>query len=369
MSLAKLPGIKGLVSTSQSRRRIKTELSAEMISLPLGDFRHTMHVGRGGDVFGDTSFLSEHGGRGSAPESPDSKTVRFFSRTLRHLTPPCAMSGGPPSLGSGQTPESSHLHPLPSHPSLKTPSHCPSSTWSMEAWRGHCSPLPPAAWNNHSTPTCVYVCVLCVCLVCMCVCYFTCREHICNAVTSVQSGFVTLPRLSRIVRNSTESPPPPAQQRRGSDPDPFPALQRSDSLTSFTVDLGPSLMSELLGLIHSSSDLQGLQQDLEDEEEEEEPSSLFEMAVESPCVSSRGHSSSPDWTQQETETGENGDDTKRVTPDASLWSPVRVEPTMEAERFQQAADVLARHYGGSGVRTGRQRAPYAFPEEEEEVKV
>lgn len=29
-----------------------------MISAPLGDFRHTMHIGRGGDAFGDTSFLS-----------------------------------------------------------------------------------------------------------------------------------------------------------------------------------------------------------------------------------------------------------------------------------------------------------------------
>uniref|UniRef100_A0A673AVZ5 CRIB domain-containing protein n=1 Tax=Sphaeramia orbicularis TaxID=375764 RepID=A0A673AVZ5_9TELE len=28
---------------------------------PLGDFRHTMHIGRGGDAFGDTSFLSTLG--------------------------------------------------------------------------------------------------------------------------------------------------------------------------------------------------------------------------------------------------------------------------------------------------------------------
>lgn len=32
-----------------------------MISAPLGDFRHTMHIGRGGDAFGDTSFLSTLG--------------------------------------------------------------------------------------------------------------------------------------------------------------------------------------------------------------------------------------------------------------------------------------------------------------------
>ncbi|CAI9589456.1 unnamed protein product [Staurois parvus] len=30
-----------------------------MISAPLGDFRHTMHIGRAGDAFGDTSFLAK----------------------------------------------------------------------------------------------------------------------------------------------------------------------------------------------------------------------------------------------------------------------------------------------------------------------
>ncbi|KAL7883308.1 hypothetical protein SRHO_G00009660 [Serrasalmus rhombeus] len=332
MSLAKLPGFKGLVSTSQSRRRIKTELSAEMISLPLGDFRHTMHVGRGGDVFGDTSFLSEHGGQGSTPESPDSKPVRFFSRTLRHVR-----RNPQPRLRTDSRELSSP--PPPVSPIIKNAISLPQLNLTNGGLEG---PMLPTSTSCLEQPLYSY---------------------------GVQSGFVTLPRLSRLDRNSTESPPLLPQQRRGSDPDPFPTLQRSDSLTSFTVDLGPSLMSELLGLIDSSSDFQGAQQDLEDEEEEEEPSSLFEMAVESPCVSSRGRSSSPDWTQQDTETGENGDVITQVTPDASMWSPVRVEPTMEAERFQQAANMLARHYGGSGVIKGRQKAPYAFPEEEEEIKV
>lgn len=51
-------------------------LDPTMISAPLGDFRHTMHIGRGGDAFGDTSFLSTLGppaansdseSRGNAP--------------------------------------------------------------------------------------------------------------------------------------------------------------------------------------------------------------------------------------------------------------------------------------------------------------
>ncbi|KAG7512567.1 hypothetical protein JOB18_032974 [Solea senegalensis] len=39
--------------------RLRDMLSPDMISPPLGDFRHTIHIGRGGerDVFGDMSFL------------------------------------------------------------------------------------------------------------------------------------------------------------------------------------------------------------------------------------------------------------------------------------------------------------------------
>ncbi|XP_018591625.1 cdc42 effector protein 5 [Scleropages formosus] len=47
-----------------------SRLDPTMISAPLGDFRHTMHIGRGGDVFGDTSFLSTHG-----PSTPSKDSV------------------------------------------------------------------------------------------------------------------------------------------------------------------------------------------------------------------------------------------------------------------------------------------------------
>jgi len=40
-------------------KKLRELLSTDMISPPLGDFRHMAHVGRGGagDMFGDTSFL------------------------------------------------------------------------------------------------------------------------------------------------------------------------------------------------------------------------------------------------------------------------------------------------------------------------
>lgn len=86
----KLSGLKGLVS--HSKRRFKGDLTVDMISPPMGDFRHTMHVGRGGDVFGDTSFLSNHGGTANGNNgetdsisNPDNKIGAFFSRTLRQI--------------------------------------------------------------------------------------------------------------------------------------------------------------------------------------------------------------------------------------------------------------------------------------------
>ncbi|XP_053464038.1 cdc42 effector protein 5 [Nycticebus coucang] len=59
-----MPVLKQLGPTQPKKRPDRGALS---ISAPLGDFRHTLHVGRGGDAFGDTSFLSLHGG-GPPPE-------------------------------------------------------------------------------------------------------------------------------------------------------------------------------------------------------------------------------------------------------------------------------------------------------------
>ncbi|CAN9505651.1 unnamed protein product [Ophioblennius macclurei] len=81
-----MPILKQLVSsTSQTKRRSRMDLTREMISAPLGDFRHTMHVGRSGDAFGDTSFLSTRSGE-PPPETtsfPRSPRPGLLSRTFR----------------------------------------------------------------------------------------------------------------------------------------------------------------------------------------------------------------------------------------------------------------------------------------------
>uniref|UniRef100_A0A8I4A0M5 CDC42 effector protein 4 n=1 Tax=Callithrix jacchus TaxID=9483 RepID=A0A8I4A0M5_CALJA len=75
-----MPILKQLVSSSvHSKRRSRVDLTAEMISAPLGDFRHTMHVGRAGDAFGDTSFLNSKAsekGTSKLPKSLSSSPVK-----------------------------------------------------------------------------------------------------------------------------------------------------------------------------------------------------------------------------------------------------------------------------------------------------
>lgn len=61
------------------------DLTREMISAPLGDFRHTMHVGRSGDAFGDTSFLSTRSGEAPTETTsfPRSPRPGLLSRTFK----------------------------------------------------------------------------------------------------------------------------------------------------------------------------------------------------------------------------------------------------------------------------------------------
>ncbi|XP_074513450.1 uncharacterized protein LOC141781526 [Sebastes fasciatus] len=205
----------------------------------------------------------------------------------------------------------------------------------------------------------------------------------------LQSGFVTLPRLSRLDKQFQDG-----DVRKGSLPDSGGfMLTRSDSLTSFTVDLGPSLMTEVLNLIDNPSCLQmsnhsqaAGEEEEGEEEEEEDDSSLTETTSPNPSMGSgsfsrnmnnRGRSGSSNWAEQEEERR------SLRTPDECTGSPLRAEPAIEAERFQRAADVLSRHYGGGSFTQGRRmsndttspafsqsrKTPCAFSEEEEEIKV
>ncbi|KAM9208083.1 cdc42 effector protein 4 isoform 1-T2 [Dugong dugon] len=78
-----MPILKQLVSSSvHSKRRSRVDLTAEMISAPLGDFRHTMHVGRAGDAFGDTSFLNSKAGEPDGQSVDEQPSTSSSKRSL-----------------------------------------------------------------------------------------------------------------------------------------------------------------------------------------------------------------------------------------------------------------------------------------------
>lgn len=357
MNLGKLSGLKGLVSHSSGKRRFKGDLTPDMISPPLGDFRHTMHVGRGGDVFGDTSFLSNHGGAGNNADGDSSSTSEknegFFSRTLRHVRrTPDRPRGGSKDLSPPPPPISPIIKNAISLPRLDvdSPNGCPVKV------------LFPSSPKTPDNSTYMY---------------------------GLESGFVTLPRLSRTERHSQVASPLscPPEIHRGSLTDTgissFPcsdSVSPSDSMNSFTLDLGPSLMSEVFGMIDSpmrensspiiekSHEAGAAFGSTDDEVDSDATTSLVDSLLREDG-DGRTRLYGGEWKHSDFE---NGESPKKSTGGDVMFSYAVEDHGMEPERFQRAADVLARHYGGGLRNTGTNnsyRRPYNYPDEEEEIKV
>ncbi|KFO36702.1 cdc42 effector protein 1 [Fukomys damarensis] len=205
MSLGKLSPV-GWVSSSHGKRR----LTADMISPPLGDFRHTMHVGRGGDVFGDTSFLSNHGGssRGNH-RSPRSFLARKLQQ-VRRVGVPARRMASPPAPSPAPPAVSPIIKNAISLPQLNQAAYD-----SLVVGKLSFDSSPSSSTDGRST-------------------------------YGLDSGFCTISRLPRLEKASERDRDPsfPCE----------PELRRSDSLLSFRLDLdlGPSLLSELLGVMSLS---------------------------------------------------------------------------------------------------------------------
>ncbi|XP_041337570.1 cdc42 effector protein 1 [Pyrgilauda ruficollis] len=349
MSLGKLP-VLSWVSGSHGKRRLKSELTPDMISPPLGDFRHTMHVGRGGDVFGDTSFLSNHGGADTA------KPNNFFARTLRHVRrSPLKRRGSGGQVGASPAPPA--VSPI-----IKNAVSLPQLNEAMydgdSGGRGLTSKFSFKSASNSFSKT--------------------------HQAYGLESGFCTIPRVPRLEKAQESTCP-------GED-----ELDRSDSLLSFRLDLGPSLMSELLQMM-SFSETNG------SEVGEDGPHLLCEegtkdrvpAAVRASQEEDKAASSFWDHSRQSNVSGAsslpglsvhaNGE--ARAIEGAganSVWASgpgavSRGSPwqghwndcTIEAGEFDRATQVLARHYGGTstprssekgeGPRQARTQAPWESP--------
>ncbi|XP_016346451.1 cdc42 effector protein 1-like isoform X2 [Sinocyclocheilus anshuiensis] len=342
MNLGKLAGLKGLVSHSSGKRRFKGDLTPDMISPPLGDFRHTMHVGRGGDVFGDTSFLSNHGGAGNNTDGDSctsEKNEEFFSRTLRHVRKtPDRPRGDSKDLSPPPPIISPIIKNAISLPRLDvdSPNGCPVKV------------LFPSSPKTPENSTYLY---------------------------GLESGFVTLPRLSRTERPAQGSSPSAClpEIHRGSLTDTgipsFPcsdSISPSDSMSSFTLDLGPSLMSEVFAMIDSpvcekADPISEKTQSTNDNSEvdSDATTSLVDSLLREDD-DGRTRLYGGEWKHSDFVNGE--------SPKKSMLGD------RMPESFQRAADALARHYGSGGLRNtntsnSHRRGPYSYPDEEEVIKV
>ncbi|KAL1767527.1 cdc42 effector protein 1 [Sigmodon hispidus] len=215
MSLGKLSPV-GWVSSPHGKRR----LTADMISPPLGDFRHTMHVGRGGDVFGDTSFLSNHGGRsGNTHRSPRSFLARKLQQVRKVGVPPRRMAS-PPAPSPAPPAISPIIKNAISLPQLNQ------ATYDSLVVGKLSFDSPVSTTDGRSG-------------------------------YGLDSGFCTISRLPRVEKHTTrdrDCDRDHAQDQGQNSFPPEPGLRRSDSLLSFRfdLDLGPSLLSELLGVMSLS---------------------------------------------------------------------------------------------------------------------
>ncbi|XP_005379264.1 PREDICTED: cdc42 effector protein 1 [Chinchilla lanigera] len=205
MSLGKLSPM-GWVSSSHGKRR----LTADMISPPLGDFRHTMHVGRGGDVFGDTSFLSNHGGSsGGTHRSPRSFLARKLQQ-VRRVGVPSRRMASPPAPSPAPPAVSPIIKNAISLPQLNQAAYD-----SLVVGKLGFDSSPASSADGRSA-------------------------------YGLDSGFCTISHLPRLEK--------PSERDRDASFPCEPELRRSDSLLSFRLDLdlGPSLLSELLGVMSLS---------------------------------------------------------------------------------------------------------------------
>ncbi|NXE17108.1 BORG1 protein, partial [Lophotis ruficrista] len=104
---AKVPIYLKRGSRKGKKEKLRDILSSDMISPPLGDFRHTIHIGSGGesDMFGDISFLQgkfhllprTESGFDPDGDSPEAPPPFQFSRTA-------TVSGREPSASEASSP-------------------------------------------------------------------------------------------------------------------------------------------------------------------------------------------------------------------------------------------------------------------------
>lgn len=208
-----MPILKQLVSGSQTKRRSRMDLTTEMISAPLGDFRHTMHVGRSGEAFGDTSFLGTRSGEPSQEVHtyPRSPKPGLLSRTFRS-------SKRSQSVTRVDQRDNTLLPPSESPTFVKNAMSLPFLN-NEEGQEGD--------------------------------------KRVLKSLTSSPSNGASAEALDLELHEKhfgvlTDLRPSPSYNRGG--------LKKAESVMSFHVDLGPSMLGDILGVMEKEDDDQGFEE-------------------------------------------------------------------------------------------------------------
>ncbi|XP_020633511.3 cdc42 effector protein 2 [Pogona vitticeps] len=206
MSATKVPIYLKRGSRRGKKEKLRDILSSDMISPPLGDFRHTIHIGSGGenDMFGDISFLQgkfhllPRSESSLGPEENDRYVVPFeFSRTA-------TISGYDP-------------------PPLDIPSPLLKNAISLPVIGGLQALTLPAAQAPPKPP----------------------RLHLDDKGPAVPRR-PDPPKEGRTVESEAGPPEAPLNGLGVGDNEDEPAISHAGSLLSLHMDLGPSILDDVL---------------------------------------------------------------------------------------------------------------------------
>ncbi|XP_053562967.1 cdc42 effector protein 4 [Bombina bombina] len=212
-----MPILKQLVTNpNASKRRSRADLTAEMISAPLGDFRHTMHIGRAGDAFGDTSFLASKGEDQPDVEEPASKPgllSRHFRSSKRSHS--VTRSDRRDMLGSLRD---SALF-------VKNAVSLPQLT-EKESEKSSSSKKLPKSLSSSPVKK------------------FPEEQHFNGASARSPAPFPDLASAEREFGDITELPETNSKSHYG--------MKHAESIMSFHIDLGPSMLGDILSVMDNS---------------------------------------------------------------------------------------------------------------------
>ncbi|XP_001365926.1 cdc42 effector protein 2-like [Monodelphis domestica] len=207
---AKVPIYLKRGSRKGKKEKLRDLLSSDMISPPLGDFRHTIHIGSGGegDMFGDISFLQGkfHLLPGTGGEGPDDDDDGAFNLPFQFARTATVYGREPLGFSDGHSPLLKNAISLPviGGPQALT---LPSAQAPPKPPRLHLEPPAPAAGESEDSAA------------------WRTREP-----DSPRNGFVP--------------------ERDGEEP----FLSQASSLLSLHVDLGPSILDDVLQIMDQHQD-------------------------------------------------------------------------------------------------------------------